>query len=333
MAILIVNSRKWAQASIRAGSLRHWMMEIVLVLLCFFLAFNADGFFTSDNLLNVMRNVSMQGIIAFGMTVVIIAGEIDLSVGSAVAFAGCLTAFICAVSIDYGLSPILAVIFGFMVSIFAGLGLGSVTGITRTVFGVPTFITTLALMTVLRGSAQLITNGFPLTPFPDWYNFLGGGYIIGIPFPAIVFLVVFGFFYFVMEHTAFGRAVYAIGGNAEAARLNGINVKGVKITIMAAVSGLAALAGIMQSAEIMAGTPTSSVGWELDVISAVIIGGTSLMGGVGRVWGTMIGVFFLGIIVNGMTLMNISEYWQLVVRGCLILLAVLLNQAPGRKVA
>lgn len=311
---------------------KKWMMEIVLVLLCIGLAFHADGFFTSENILNIVRNVAMQGIIAFGMTMVIIAGEIDLSVGSAVAFAGCVTAFVSEWTMDsLGFPAVPAVLLGVVSAGLLGVLCGGFTGAIRVKFGVPTFITTLALMTVLRGGAQLITNGFPLTPFPEWYNFVGGGYLFGIPFPAIVFLLVFGVFHFIMSYTSFGRAVYAIGGNAEAARLNGINVKGVKIAIMAIVAGLAALAGVMQSAEIMAGTPTSSVGWELDVISAVIIGGTSLMGGVGRIWGTLIGVFFLGIIVNGMTLMNINEYWQLVVRGALILLAVLLNQAPVKK--
>jgi ribose/xylose/arabinose/galactoside ABC-type transport system permease subunit len=208
-----------------------------------------------------------------------------------------------------------------------GSTIGMLSGFIRVRFAVPTFITTLALMTVLTGSAQLITGGFPLTPFPEWYNFLGGGYLFGVPFPAIVFLFIFVATHFIMGYTTLGRAIYAVGGNAEAARLSGIDVGKIKMSVMAIVALLAALAGIMQSAEIMSGTATMARGWELDVIAAVIIGGTSLMGGEGRIRGTLVGVVFLGILVNGMTLMNINEYWQHVVRGALILGAVLVNRA------
>jgi ribose/xylose/arabinose/galactoside ABC-type transport system permease subunit len=218
-----------------------------------------------------------------------------------------------------------------MGSVAAGFIVGCLTGYLRVRFGVPTFITTLAWLTVLKGAAELITNGFPLTPFPEWYNFIGSGYIAGIPFPAIIFMLVFAIIQFLMNYTSFGRSIYAVGGNAEAARLSGIKVHQVKILVMGIVAGLAALSGIMQSSQIMSGSATTAVGWELDVISAVIIGGTSLMGGAGTVWGTLIGVVFLGVLSNGMTLRNISEYWQHVVRGGLILAAVLVNLAPGPK--
>ena len=151
--------------------------------------------------------------------------------------------------------------------------------------------------------------------------------LLGIPVPALVFALVFLATYFLMGYTTWGRSIYAVGGNAEAARLSGIEVGRVKVGVMATVAFLAALAGIMQSAEIMSGAATTARGWELDVIAAVIIGGTSLMGGEGKIRGTLIGVVFLGILVNGMTLMNISEYWQHVVRGVLILSAVLINRA------
>ncbi|MCK5566072.1 MAG: ABC transporter permease [Planctomycetes bacterium] len=307
------------------------ILELVLLLLCVVLSFKADGFFTTDNFLNVLRNVSMQGVIAFGMTMVIISGEIDLSVGSAVAFAGCLTAVLTKTLIAAGLAPVAAVIIAILASLIVGFAIGSLTGYIRARFDVPTFITTLAWMTVLRGTAFLITNGFPVSNFPDWYNYLGGGYLFGIPFPAIIFLIVFVIVSILMDYTSFGRSVYAVGGNAEAARLSGINVKRVKIIVMGIVASFAALSGVMQSAEIMSGTATTATGWELEVIAAVIIGGTSLMGGVGRVRGTLIGVIFLGVLVNGMTLMNISEYWQFVVRGVLILSAVLINRAQQIK--
>jgi ribose/xylose/arabinose/galactoside ABC-type transport system permease subunit len=304
------------------------VLEAVLLVLCVVLALTAPWFFTPENLLNVLRNVSMQGLIALGMTMVIISGEIDLSVGSAVAFAGCLTAFITGFLMgpEIGLSAQLAVPFAVATALATGFLVGSFSGVMRTRYQVPTFITTLALMTGLSGVAELITNGFPLTPFPDWYSFLGGGYILGVPVPALIFLVAFLVFQLVMNHTTFGRSVYAVGGNAEAARLSGIQVQKVKIMVLGTTGALAALSGVMVSSEIMSGTATAAKGWELDIIAAVIIGGTSLMGGVGRVWGTMIGVIFLGVIINGMTLLNISEYWQHVVRGVLILAAVLLNR-------
>ena len=305
------------------------ILELVLFALCVALALRAEGFFSVENLLNVLRNVSMQGIIAFGMTMVIISGEIDLSVGSAVAFAGCFTAYLTQLLSGVGVAMAVAVPLAMLGSIGLGFCIGALSGFIRVRFQVPTFITTLAWMTVLTGAAELITDGFPLTPFPEWYNFLGGGYVQGIPFPALVFMAVFLVTHVLMGYTTFGRSVYAVGGNAEAARLSGIDVVRIKILVMAVVAGLAALAGIMQSAEIMSGTATMAKGWELDVIAAVIIGGTSLMGGEGKIRGTLIGVIFLGILVNGMTLLNISEYWQHVVRGVLILGAVLLNRAHG----
>ena len=308
-------------------------MAIVLVALCAGLAVRAEGFFTVGNLLNVVRNVSMQGVIAFGMTMVIISGEIDLSVGSAVAFSGCLAAWATGflAGPPVGLPMPLAILLAVLVSLAAGLAVGSLTGFLRVRFRVPTFITTLAWLTVLKGAAELITNGFPLTPFPEWYNEIGGGYLWVIPVPAIVFVATFAVIQVLMGYTAFGRAIYAVGGNAEAARLSGINVGRVKVLVMGLVAGLAAMSGIMQSSQIMSGTAATAKGWELDVIAAVIIGGTSLMGGSGTVWGTLIGIVFLGVLGNGMTLLNISEYWQHVVQGALILAAVLINLAPSRK--
>jgi len=275
----------------------------------------------------------MQGIIAFGMTMVIIAGEIDLSVGSAVAFSGCLAAWVTGFLAGpaVGLPMPWAILAAILASLVTGVAVGSATGWLRVRFRVPTFIATLAWMTMLKGAAELITNGFPITPFPEWYNHIGGGQVWVIPYPAIIFAATFVAIHVLMGYTSFGRAIYAVGGNAEAARLSGINVGRVKVLVMGIVAGLAAMSGIMQSSQIMQGTAGTGKGWELDVISAVIIGGTSLMGGSGAVWGTLIGIVFLGVLANGMTLLNISEYWQHVVQGSLILAAVLINVAPSRK--
>jgi ribose/xylose/arabinose/galactoside ABC-type transport system permease subunit len=305
-----------------------YILEAVLVVLCAVLAWMAPGFFTTENILNVLRNISMQGIVALGMTMVIIAGEIDLSVGSAVAFAGCWTAWLTGFlgGPPLSLPPGIAVPLAIALAIVTGLVPGVITGMLRTRYGVPSFITTLALLTGLSGAAELLTNGFPLTPFPEWYSTLGGGYFAGIPVPAILFITTFAIVSVLMNHTVFGRSVYAVGGNAEAARLSGIPVARIKTAVLAITAGLAAVAGVLQSSEIMSGTATTAKGWELDIIAAVIIGGTSLTGGSGTVRGTMVGIVFLGVIINGMTLLNVSEYWQHVVRGGLILTAVLLNR-------
>ena len=217
----------WARSSI---------LELVLVVLCLVLAFQAEGFFTVVNLLNVLRNVSMPGIIAFGMTMVIISGEIDLSVGSAVAFAGCVTAWLAQWLAAMGLSMVVALPLAMFSTLLLGMSIGALTGLIRVRFAVPSFIITLAWMTVLTGVAELITGGFPLTPFPEWYNFFGGGYLFGVPFPALVFLLVFLTTHVLMGYTSFGRSVYAVGGNPEAARLSGIRVGRVKVLVMASVA-------------------------------------------------------------------------------------------------
>lgn len=309
----------------RNNPFKKQMLLSILVMLCLFLSFTAPGFFTIDNFLNVLRNTSMQGIIAFGMTMVMIAGEIDLSVGSTVAFTGCLTAWIVKALLALGVGAPLAVCCGILIAVSVGYLLGVFSASVRNRFDVPTFIITLALMTALSGFANLITGGFPIVPYPMWFNFIGGGYVMGIPVPAIMLVVVFFIVNFIMTSTTFGRAVYAIGGNMEAARLSGIKVANIKMAVMGLTSMLMAVAGIMVSSQIMSGTASTARGWELDVISAVVIGGTSMNGGSGSVKGTFIGVIFLGVVVNGMTLMNINEYWQYVVKGFLILGAVLLN--------
>jgi ribose/xylose/arabinose/galactoside ABC-type transport system permease subunit len=290
--------------------LKHYPMEIIFLVLVAVLIVVAPGFSSTGNVLNVLRTVSMLGIIAFGMTAVIIAGEIDLSVGSGAALAGCIIAWFAGAYSDS----------------FTGV----ITGKVRQWFNVPTFISTLAMFTALRGVANLITGGFPLATFPDWFDYFGGGYLFGIPFPVYVFAATFCATHFMMNNTRFGRAIYAVGGNMEAARLSGINVWFVKTMTLVITGGLTAVSGILIASQIGSGTGTTATGMELDVIAAVIIGGASLAGGKGRIWGTLIGVLFLGCISNGMTLMNVSEYWQYVVRGVIILGAVLMNQILER---
>lgn len=309
-----------------------FVLEAILIAIIIFLSIFAQGFASWDNFLNILRNASTTGIIAFGMTFVIIAGEIDLSVGSAIAFYGCVCAVITqhlgAAGWPIGLVILLAVIICFIIAIVTGM----FTGWIRHRFNVPTFITTLAWMAALRGGAYLMTGSFPVTPYPEWFNFFGSGFVLGIPFQAVIFLLLFGITWFISRYTTFGRSVYAIGGNAESARLSGIKVLNKRMAIMALTSVFAVIAALMVSSQIQAGNPTVGTSWEFTVISACVIGGVSLMGGKGRIWGTFVGVMFLEIILNGMTLLNIDEYWQYIARAVLILGAVMIYQAQESRI-
>ena len=305
---------------------QDFALEGILILIVLYLSFTAPGFATWDNMMNLLRNASTTGIIAFGMTLVIISGEIDISVGAGIAFYGCLTAVVTQGLDAAGVPPVPGVLIAVAVCFAFAVLTGLFTGWIRHQYAVPTFITTLALMAALRGGANLVTGSFPVTPFPEWFFFLGSGYIFGVPFQALVFLIIFAIAFFFAKYTTFGRAVYAIGGNAESARLSGINVKGKRMAVMAITSCLTVVAALIVAAQIQAGNPTVGNGMEFTVISACVIGGVSLMGGKGRIWGTLVGVMFLEILLNGMTLLNMDEYWQYVAKAALILGAVLIYQ-------
>lgn len=310
-----------------------YILEIILLLIIIAMTFVSSSFLTTGNLLNILRNMSLQGVIAFGMTMVIIAGEIDLSVGSTVAITGVIIGMTTGGLAKAGVMPMdQAVLVGILLSlILAGL-IGLFNGWLLTKFKMPSFIITLAMLNVVYGLAAIISKGFPVTTLPSWYNYFGAGQVFGvIPVSAVVLLIVFAITFVVMKYTKFGRSVYAVGGNPEAARLSGINVKRVKITVMVAVQLCAALGGVLISSQVMSGAFSFGKGWEMIAISSVIIGGASLFGGIGKVWGTFIGLIFLGVIINGMTLLNINEYAQYVVRGLLILVAVLINTVQTQK--
>lgn len=323
-----VATAKYGQANMGRLNIhfKDFVLEgILLIIVAFLIAF-APGFATWDNFMNILRSASTTGIIAFGMTFVIISGEIDISVGSGIAFFGCLLGVITEKLMGAEWSSTVAIPLGMVVCfVIAGFA-GMFTGWVRHRLAVPTFITTLAWMAALRGGGYLLTGSFPVTPYPEWFFFFGSGEVFGIPFQAVIFLIVFAITWFVANYTVFGRSVYAIGGNAESARLSGINVLRVRMIVMMMTSVLSVIAAIMVSSQIQAGNPTVGISWEFTVISACVIGGVSLMGGKGRIWGTFVGVLFLEIILNGMTLLNIDEYWQYVARALLILGAVLIYQ-------
>lgn len=295
--------------------LAHHALEGVLLITVVVMASLSPQFLTVENLMNVLRSVAEIGIIALGMTLVIVAGEIDLSVGSLVAFSGSLLA----VLVAHGMPVPLAI----AAALAAGFVSGSVIGILRSAFDVPSFITSLALLTVLRGAALKLTGGFPITPFEQAFNQLGSGRVAGVPVPVILLGAVFLVTYLVKEHSALGRAIHAVGSNAEAARLSGLSVARVRVFVLALTGLLAALAGVLLASRLLSGNATVAVGWELDVIAAVIVGGTSLAGGSGSLRGTLVGVIFIGVLVNGMRLLDVHEDGQLIARGVIVLLAVL----------
>lgn len=312
--------------------LRTYMMEIVLLVIAIVIAFTAPGFFTVANLLGILRSSALKGVIAFGMTMVIICGEIDLSISSTVALSGIITALVGGKLEAVGILPLnTGVIIGMLAAFAVAAGLGAFNGFIRTKFNIPTFIITLAMMNVIYGASALLSKGFPLTSLPAWYNIFGAGMVGLVPVPAIILIIVFIVVHIIMTYTTFGRSVYAAGGNPESARLSGINVKKVKILVMVGVQVLAALGGIMCSSQVMSAAHNFGKGWEMDVIASVIIGGASMNGGIGKVRGTFVGIIFLGVLLNGMTLMNVSEYIQYIVRGGLILAAVLINTVQLMK--
>ena len=213
-----------------------------------------------------------------------------------------------------------AVWIGMLTALVIGAVIGLINGLVRTRYNIPSFIATLAMLNILYGVSAIISMGFPVTTLPPWYNWIGAGRFFNlIPVPALWLAIAFVFVFIIMNKTTFGREIYAVGGNPEAARLSGINVNFVKIIILVIVQVFAAFSGIMS------GSSTFGRGYEMDVIAAVIIGGTSLSGGIGKAWGTLVGIIFMGVINNGMTLFGVGDFEKYVVRGLLILGAVLLN--------
>jgi simple sugar transport system permease protein len=293
-------------------------LPAALLALCVFLGFTAPNFATINNLFNILQSASFIGIIAFGMTLVIIAGDIDISVGSAVALGSALLGVL---SVTLGLPMWLAVI----LVLAEATVFGAFAGFIRARFRVPSFIVTLALFSALRGLALLATNGFPVGIPDPGFQFLGAGRIGIVPFPAIILVITFLIFWFVSKRTSFGRTVYAIGGNAEAARLSGLPVFRTRIVIFAITGLLAGFVGILQASRLASGNPTIATGLEFDVIAAVIIGGTSLSGGRGSMWGTFLGVLLITILRNGMVLLGVNPYAQQVFSGVVVLAAVLVS--------
>jgi ribose transport system permease protein len=291
-----------------------------LIIIIIILSIVSPNFMTVDNILNVLRQVSINALIAFGMTFVILTGGIDLSVGSILALSSAVTASMLA----SGMDPILAILIG----LIAGAIMGAINGFIITKGKVAPFIATLATMTVFRGLTLVYSDGRPITGLSssELFVLMGKGYVGWIPVPVIWMLVTYAILYFILKKTTFGRKVYAIGGNEEAAILSGIRANRVKVWIYSLTGLLSALAGIILSSRLNSAQPTAGASYELDAIAAVVLGGTSLSGGRGWIFGTLIGALIIGVLNNGLNIMNVSSFYQQVVKGGVILLAVLLDR-------
>lgn len=304
---------------------KEWLIEqkslIALLFLVVVVSFLNPNFFTVDNLLNILRQTSVNAIIAVGMTLVILTAGIDLSVGSVLALCGAFAATLVSMEV-----PVLVAV---PTALLAGAALGAISGIIIAKGKVQAFIATLVTMTLLRGVTMVYTDGRPIstgfTDTADTFAWFGTGYALGIPVPVWLMVVVFAGAWYLLNHTRFGRYVYAVGGNESATRLSGINVDRVKIGVYAICGLLAALAGIIVTSRLSSAQPTAGMGYELDAIAAVVLGGTSLMGGKGRIMGTLIGALIIGFLNNALNLLDVSSYYQMIAKAVVILLAVLVD--------
>lgn len=310
--------RRPAEVRRLAAFLRRYGMVVAFILLMAVLSLLSDSFLTLTNLLNVARQVSINAVMAAGMTFVILTGGIDLSVGSILAIAGAIMAGVLSAG-----RPLLG---GIAAGLAVGGVLGLVNGLVITRGKVQPFIATLALLTIGRGLTLVYTDGRPITGLPDAFVWLGAGEVLRIPVPVLIMAAVFLVSGVILTQTVAGRYVYAIGGNEEAARLSGVNVTFYK-TLVYVISGLlAAASAVILTARLNSAQPTAGSGYELDAIAAVVLGGTTLAGGEGSIGGTLLGALIIGVINNGLNLLNVSSFYQLVAKGVVILLAVLLDR-------
>ncbi len=297
---------------------RKYGIFIAFIVVIVILSIICPSFLTWKNLLNIVRKSSIHGVMAIGMTFVILTAGIDLSVGSVLA----LTGVLCAGFEHAGLPVVVIVI----ATLGIGAVIGSVNGLIITKGKVTPFVVTLGMMSVARGLAHIYTDGQPISGFGERFRYIGGGDFFYVPVPIIIFIFTLLIAALILRDTRLGRYTYAIGGNEEAVWLSGINVDRFKIAVYA-ISGLtAALGAVILTSRLNAGESIAGVGYELDVIASVVIGGTSLMGGRGSVWGTFIGALLIGVIDNGMNLLIIPAYWQLIVKGSIIVGAALLDR-------
>ncbi len=281
-------------------------------------------FFTTDNILTLLRQASFNAILAAGVSVVIITAGIDLSIGSVWALSSVMMAFAC---VNWGWAWTLAALVGLGVGLLCGV----VNGFGVTILRIPPFVATLGMMSIARGLAEVTTGGFQISGLPDTFQWWGQGDVGSVPVPVLVAVGVIVFTWAILRFTRLGRYIYAVGGNEAAAHLSGVAVRKVKLFAYAYCGLLAALAGLLATARMGSVRPSDALGYELDAIAASVIGGISLMGGQGSVLGTAIGAALIGVLRNGMVLLDVSAFWQKVVIGAVIIVAVALDYLVWRR--
>ncbi len=300
---------------------------IALLAMCVFLVIfptTRSTFLTQNNVFNILRQNASNLFLATGMTMVIILGGIDLSVGSVIALSGCVAA---GCVVNMGLPEVAA----FLIAILIGAAVGMFNGVVICKMNIPPFIVTLASMNITKGIALVYTQGAPIRCMTDAFKFPGAGYVGPIPTPVILMLIIFVIAVMLVNRTHFGRHIYAVGGNAQAASFSGINVQKVKFWVYTFTGIMAGIAGVVIASRLYSGQPRSGEGAEMDAIAAVVVGGTSMSGGSGRLGGTLIGVLIIGVLNNGLNLMGVDSNWQYIVKGFVILLAVYVDFIRNRK--
>lgn len=307
----------------RAASIKSWGLAIALVVICLALSLAKPNFLTVPNLINVMRQISINGILAVGVTYVLLTGGVDLSLGALVALSGVVAATMAHPN-AYPLAVPVAL------GVMTGGFCGAVNGLVVTRGKVAPFIATLGMMTVARGLALVLSDGRPVSNLSTDFTRLGGD-VAGVPIPVIVLAVIALLSFVIVSNLRLGRYVYAVGGNENAARASGINVAAVKMFAYSACGAMAGLAGVVLAARVTTGQPNAGVGYELDAIAAVVIGGTSLSGGVGGIGGTILGALLIGVINNGLDLLNVTSYYQAIIKGIIIIGAVWLDRKQQKS--
>jgi len=295
---------------------------LALIVLCIIVSVISPTFLAVSNLRNLFTQISVNAVISLGMTFVILTGGIDLSVGSIVAIAGAVSA----VTIKNTGSISL----GILAALLTGIAVGFINGIIVSKGRIQAFIATLATQTVFRGVTYVFTGGNPISGLGDGFIKLTNSRILGVPVPVIITIIVFAICAYVLTQTRYGRYVYAVGGNEDSSRLSGINVNRVKSWVYIISGATAAIAGIIVTSRIGSAAPTAGSGYELDAIAAIVIGGTNLVGGEGTIIGTIIGVLIIGVLNNGLNLMDVSAFYQTIVKGLVILLAVLIDKKKAK---
>src|ERR1700751_2909423 len=294
----------------------------VLVIICILFAVLTPNFLTQNNLVNVARQSSINIVLAAGMTFVILTGGIDLAVGSVLGFTAVIAVVVSLVpGLDWAAVPI---------ALLAGLVVGVLTGMTVAYIGLPPFIVTLGTYTAIRGAAYLVAGGTTVINSQINFAWIGNGYLGPVPWLVIIALITIAVSAFILHGTVLGVHVYAVGGNAQAARLTGIPVPFVLIFVYGVSGLLSGLGGAMSASRLYSAQGQLGIGYELDAIAAVILGGTSFSGGIGNVFGTLVGALIIAVLNNGLTLLNVSFYWQLVLKGAVIVLAVTLDKLRTR---